>query len=60
MKQWIHDNYLGLKELSKSQATYNKLARVIIEAWKAIPQDNIDNLIRSMNNWVNAILDAKE
>lgn len=36
MKQWIHDNYLQLKELGDSQAAHDELARVIVEACEAI------------------------
>ena len=60
MKQWINDNYLHLKKIGESQAVYDELAQVIVEAWKAIPQDYIDGLIKSMNNWVNTVLTAKE
>jgi transposase len=59
MKQWFHDNYPQLKEMEDSQAAYDKLARVIVEAWEAIPQDCTDGLIKSMDNRVNAILDAE-
>jgi hypothetical protein len=59
MKQWIHDNYPRLKEMGDSQAAYDELARVIVEAWEAIPQDYIDDLIKSMDNRVNAMLHAK-
>ena len=45
--------------MSKSQAAYDELARVIVEAWEAIPQDYIDGLIKSMDNRVNAVLAAK-
>jgi DDE superfamily endonuclease len=59
MKQWIHEYYPQLKELGESQAAHDELARVIVEAWEAIPQDYIDNLKRSMDNRVSAVLDAK-
>ena len=32
MKQWIHEQYPQLKKLGKSQAAYNELVRVIVEA----------------------------
>jgi DDE superfamily endonuclease len=56
MKQRIHDNYPQLKEMGDSQAAYDKLARVIVEAWEAIPQDHIDGQIKSMKNRVNGVL----
>ena len=59
MKQWINDNYSHLKEMGESQAAYDELAQVIVEAWEAIPQDYIDGLIKSMDNRVNAVLAAK-
>jgi hypothetical protein len=59
MKQWIHDYYPQLKEMGDSQGAYDKLARVTVEAWEAIPQDYIDDLIKSMDNRVNAVLQAK-
>jgi DDE superfamily endonuclease len=59
MKQWIYEHYPQLKEMGESQAAYDELARVIVEAWEAIPQDYIDDLIKSMDNRVSAVLDAK-
>jgi DDE superfamily endonuclease len=59
MKQWIPEHYPQLKEMGESQAAYDELAWVIVEAWKAIPQDYINDLIKSMDNRVNAVLDAK-
>jgi hypothetical protein len=32
MKQWIYEHYPHLKEMGESQAVYNELTRVIIEA----------------------------
>jgi transposase len=32
MKQWIYDNCLKLKEMRHSQAAYDELARVVVEA----------------------------
>ena len=59
MKQWINKQYPQLKNMRESQSTYDELIRVIVEAWKAIPQDYIDKLIKSMDNRVNAVLKAK-
>jgi hypothetical protein len=55
----IHEHYPHLKEMGESQAAYDELARVIIEAWEAIPQDYADGLIKSIDNRVNAVLDAE-
>jgi transposase len=49
MKQWIHEHYPHLKEMGESQQVYDELAWVIVEAWEAIPQEYIDNLIKSMD-----------
>ena len=59
MKQWINEQYPQLKDMGESQSAYDELARVIVEAWEAIPQDYIDKLIKSMDNRVNAVLEAK-
>jgi transposase len=59
MKQWIDKQYPQLKDLGESQAAYDELARVIVEAWEAMAQDRIDSLIKSMDNRVNAVLQAK-
>ena len=57
---WAKNNYPHLKEMGESQAAYDELAWVIVEAWEAIPQDYIDGLIKSMDNRVNAMLAAKK
>jgi transposase len=59
MKQWINQQYLHLKDRGESQAAYDELARVIVEAWEAISQERIDSLIKSMDSRVNAVLQAK-
>ena len=59
MKQWIHEHFPELKDMGESQEAYDALARAIVEAWEAIPQEYIDNLIKSMDNRVNAVLEAK-
>jgi hypothetical protein len=41
------------------QEALDELARVIVEAWEAIPQVAIDHLIRSMDYRVNAVLAAE-
>jgi hypothetical protein len=59
MKEWIHQHHSNLRDIGDSQETLDKLARIIIEAWEAIPQDTIDHLIRSMDYRVNAVLAAE-
>jgi hypothetical protein len=59
MKEWIHQHYPQLRDIDNSQEALDELARVIIEAWEAIPQSAIDHLIRSMDYRVNAVLAAE-
>jgi DDE superfamily endonuclease len=59
MKEWIHQEYPDLRRTGESQEAYDTLAKVIIEAWEALPQGYIDNLIRSMDSRVNAVLAAQ-
>jgi hypothetical protein len=59
MKQWIYEHYQHLKEMGELQTAYDKLARIIVEAWGPILQDYIDGLIKSIDNLVNAVLDAE-
>jgi transposase len=59
MKEWIHQHYPNLRDMGDSQEALDKLARVIVEAWEAIPQDAVDHLIRSMDYRVNAVLAAE-
>ena len=59
MKEWIKEHYPNLSKLGDLQAAYDELIRVIVEAWEAIPQSSIDQLIKSMDNRVNAVLLAK-
>ena len=59
MKEWIHQHFSHLQNMGDSQEAHNELARIIVEAWEAIPQDYIDNLIKSMDHRVNAALAAE-
>jgi hypothetical protein len=59
MKQWIHEHYPHFKERGESQQADAELARVIVEAWEAIPQEYIGDLIKSMDYRVNAVLVAE-
>jgi NAD dependent epimerase/dehydratase family enzyme len=45
--------------MGDSQEALDKLARVIVEAWEATPQDAVDYLIRSMDFRVSAVLAAE-
>jgi DDE superfamily endonuclease len=59
MKEWIVQHYPELSKLGKSQAAYDQLARAIEEAWDAVDQEYIDNLIRGMPRRVAALYLAK-
>jgi hypothetical protein len=58
-KEWFHQHCPHFKEMGSSQEAYDELARVIVEAWDAIPQEAIDHLIKSMDYRVNAELAAE-
>ena len=45
--------------MRESQSAYDELIWIIVEAWEAIPQDYINKLIKSIDNRVNAVLEAK-
>ena len=55
LKQWITKHHPELKTMGKSNADYEALRQAIQEAWHAIDQDEINNLIRSMDHRVNHV-----
>jgi transposase len=59
MKEWIQKHYPELSEMGHTQEALNELARVIVEAWEAIPQEDIDHLIKGMDYRVNAVRAAQ-
>jgi RNA processing factor Prp31 len=59
MKEWIVQHYPELSKMGKSQAAYDQLARTIEEAWDALDQEYINNLIRGMLRRVAALDLAK-
>ena len=59
LKEWTFENRPHLKELGKGQEGYDALATAIFDAWEAIPQSKIDELILKMDNRVNAVIAAK-
>jgi len=59
MKQWIVKHYPELSKMGKSQAAYDQLAEVIVEAWDALDQEYIDKLIRGMPKRVKTLRIAK-
>ena len=59
MKKWICKYYSDLHEIGETEEAYQRLYQAINEAWEAIPQEKIDSLIRTMDNQINAVLQAK-
>ena len=59
MKQWINGHCPDLLEIGVCPESYDALIKAVHEAWAAIPQDYIDNLIRGMIDRVKAVLKAK-
>lgn len=59
LKDRINQNYPHLKTMGKGKQAYEALYRAIVTEWDAIDQEEIDNLIRSMDNRVNHVLAAK-
>jgi hypothetical protein len=45
--------------MGASEEAYQRLFQAIREGWEAISQDAIDDLIKSMDTRVNAVLRAK-
>jgi transposase len=58
MKEWLVQHYPNAREWGSSQAALDRLGRVIIEAWEAVPQEFIDGLINTMTSRINSLLDA--
>jgi hypothetical protein len=52
MKAWIWDNY------PKDQMSYNQLRKVVKEAWEAVPEDFLIELLRSMKACCEAVITA--
>ena len=60
LKEWICKHHPELLNMGKSQEAYDQLARAIEEAWNALDQEYIDNLIRGMPRRVEALQKAKD
>ena len=58
MKQWIHEHHPELLDIGACNDSYKALYNAIEEAWWVVPQDFIDDLVRSMVKRVKAILKA--
>jgi hypothetical protein len=58
-KEWIVQHYSELLKVGKSQAVYDQLARTIEEAWDALDQEYVNNLITGMPIRVAALYLAK-
>jgi transposase len=59
LKSYINEQYPELNDMGKSNEDYEALCNAIEEAWNAIDQEVIDNLIRSMPRRTFAIWKAK-
>jgi RNA processing factor Prp31 len=59
MKEWIVQHYPELSKMGKSQAAYDPLARAIEEAWDALDQEYINNLVGGIPRGVAALNLAK-
>jgi DDE superfamily endonuclease len=59
LKQWITAHYPDLVYMGKSEEAYQRLFQAIREGWEAIGQDAVNNLFKSMDTRVNAVLRAK-
>jgi hypothetical protein len=55
LKEYVNEHFSHLKEMGNSQRDYDTLCDVIEQAWNALDQDKIDNLIRSMPRRINAV-----
>jgi hypothetical protein len=58
MKEWITDHYPELSGMGVSDEAYEALCEAIEQAWAALDQNKIDNLIRSMPRRCKAVLKA--
>ncbi len=59
LKLWINDHHPELIRMGKSEEDYQRLFSAIYEAWDAIGEEVIQNLIKSMDIRVNAVIAAK-
>ena len=59
MKEWICEHYPDFHEMGKTEEAYQRFYQAINEAWEVIPQEKINSLIRTMDNRINAVQQAK-
>ena len=59
MKQWIIKQHPELSSMGDTEEAKAAMARAIIKAWEAIPQEYIDKLIEGMPRRVKAVRKAK-
>jgi hypothetical protein len=59
IKCWLQENRPTLCLGGKSKADWTALGQAIVEAWEAIPQGQIDNLIGSMQKRCKAVMKGK-
>jgi len=54
MKQWIEEEYGDIHFTN-----YDRLREAVLAAWRAIPQDWLDDLVKSMRDRCQAVIDAE-
>ena len=59
MKQLIIEHHPELSKMGKSEVAQLAMSRAIVEAWEAIPQSYIDNLIEGMPKRISTLKKAK-
>jgi transposase len=59
LKRYINEHYPELKNMGNCDADYKALCEAIEQAWNALDQDKIDDLIRSMSRRTLAVWKAK-
>src|SRR5204862_8282708 len=59
IKTWIQKNRPELVKMSSGEEDLKALRKAIIKAWEAIPQEQIDDLIKSMPRRCAAVVKAK-
>lgn len=59
LKRRLHEQFPHLIDQGKGEDGYTGLGEAIIEVWDSIPQSYMDDLIRSMDHRINAVILAK-
>jgi transposase len=59
VRDYLNKHYLELSEMGKSDAAYQSFYDHLDEAWNAIPQETIDNLIKGVTKRLQHVVDAQ-